>query len=369
MNILNTQLSKLIEEEYLYYNDLDTKIKKNLKKVLSEEIDYNKIRHILDDIQDPHFQIINPKMRKFFLELPLAIVGENIIVAEKCEKYPQIKKGDVLKKIEGRGIEEILAQYGRFNTITLRLIKILDLISRNDKPGKITLEFETESDLYIKEKIEYILYDTVWLKELKMNASSQTDIVKNKTGVKYVKVPSLMDDKSVEMIVNELESWSYKTPVIFDLRYNLGGKISNAVKLLQFFIEERTEIYLKSRKNMECISVLPKKSNIKENKMGVLINNLTCSSLEFVFLRNILNVKDIVLIGEETCGMLDVATVYQLNPNYIMNMTTKKYVESNGVVIKEKAITPQIILKNQINDIRKNKDSQLIQALEILRKS
>ncbi len=83
-------------------------------------------------------------------------------------------------------------------------------------------------------------------------------------------------------------------------------------------------------------------------------------------MRLIKDEKNIMFLGTSTCGMNDVASVYKLNNNYAMTLTTKQYVDDIGEKIKIKHIEPHIYIKdNDINNI--GNDIQLIRAIEFLK--
>ncbi len=171
----------------------------------------------------------------------------------------------------------------------------------------------------------------------------------------------------MKKLINSLKSDRIREYVLFDIRNNIGSRIDLAVQLTSLFINVETKLFLKSRAVIKELLITPQKSSLRGKKIGILFNNLTSSSLEFIFLKSLLNTDNILFMGIPTSGMLDVATIYSLNNKYSLSLTTKKYVDINGKELNLKRIEPKIYIDVNINDVRNNTDSQLKKAIFFLK--
>lgn len=147
----------------------------------------------------------------------------------------------------------------------------------------------------------------------------------------------------------------------------MGGKIDLATSLTSVFLEKNTTIYLKTRNTIETLDIISE-NNYFKYPVTILFNNMTASSLEYVFLNQILKNDRILLLGNKTAGMKDIATVLRLNDRYNLILTTKKYVDHNGRSIVKNCISPDIEIPTSIKDFIDFPDKQLLRAIDILRK-
>ena len=77
---------------------------------------------------------------------------------------------------------------------------------------------------------------------------------------------------------------------------------------------------------------------------------------------------NILVMGNMTTGMKDIATVYKINQRFTLVLTTKKYVSCRGENLKIERIQPRIEIPVQLHDFDKFPDNQLIKAIEFMRK-
>jgi len=365
--IINT-----IRNNYIYYDDLEKNLTNKLDDLIGVEDSkfHRKFQDILDEIQDPHFKLIGSRKSRYTLPVYLGIFMDDIIVVEDSVNYPTIKKGLFLEGIDDIKISDFLKKYKKYNTLSLKLMKILEGLTTRDSYGEVTFHFRSDKGNIITEKVEYTkcISAKVDMAEYWKSIEDYSVKIQEKYGVVYYPFPSLMDELGVKRLKTNLERTTTENLILFDLRNNMGGRIDYAIDLVRFFVNDNTNIFLKSRAGIKKHLLIPEKSNVRGKKIGMLFNNLTCSSLEFVFLRYVQNIENIYLMGIPTCGMLDVATLYNLDEKHTLSLSTKKYVDENGNSIKERCIEPDIYINRGVNDIVDNRDTQLEKALEFLRK-
>lgn len=326
---------------------------------------------VLERFQDPHTKIVKRGGSNYILPIFLGIVSESIVVTEENIKYPSIKKGFILKEINGLKIDDILTSFSKFNSLALCLMKILELISSSEDFNKITLTFIKDARTnQVIETIEYIKINRLKLDlvDYKKNYNIIKKEIENRYDISYYHCPTLMDENQTNELISNLKNDEIKGHVLFDIRNNMGGKVDLAIQLTSLFINKKSKIFLKSRFKVEEISIFPQKSSLNGKKIGILFNNLTSSSLEFIFLKSLLNQKNIKFMGTPTSGMLDIATIYNIDNKYRLSLTTKKYVDIDQKELELKRINPDIYIDININDIKNNMDSQLNEGIFLLKR-
>lgn len=365
--IINT-----IQNQYIHYDAiLDTnKIKlQSLKKITNEQPFLEALKQILDELYDPHTNLRCKTNMDCILPIYLGIIGEQIIVVGENICYPLIKKGYVLESINGIKLESLLIRYDGYGSRTLALMKILELIATSDSETQVVLSFQTLENYDIVEKVRYSRLKLQHAKEMQGNK----EFIKNKPDtdrkykISYFRCPSLMNEKDMSRFISQLKESNTNEFIMLDIRNNLGGRIDCAAKLTELFIEEKKIIYLKSRKGISEIPLIPEKSAVRNKNLGILFNHLTCSSLEFIFLKSLIDIDHILLLGESTCGMRDVAAIYQLDSDYRLSLSIKKYVDSFGEDIKTKKIYPDYKIDFTMEDVIENTDRQLEKAVYMLK--
>lgn len=363
------KIIETIQDKYIYYESIDKEVKEEILGLKKKDKNfYNELIKIIDKVQDPHFNLKNNKSFNYILPINLAIIENEIIVVEECSDYPRIKKGFSLESFNGIGVNDFINRNGKYSTLTLKLMKILELLATKDNEAIAILEFVDGQGKKFFEEVDYVRFVPLQVdKDIYRNhIINFSEEVMEKYGIKYYRFPSLMDELGVKQLKYSLEKLDCQCPILLDLRNNMGGRIDLAATLTELFIYEKKIIYLKSRKEYEKLLLTPKNSGIRGKKVGILFNNLTCSSLEFIFLNSVANIENLLFMGSPTCGMSDIATLYDLNGEYTLSLTTKQYVDENGVKIKLKNIHPAIYISGNNNDIINEKDTQLEEAIEVL---
>lgn len=233
---------------------------------------------------------------------------------------------------------------------------------------KIKLCFINDDKEKIYTETNYIIKDEMFniLNQNYTNMKNELDY-KIDGCVKYFKLPSLNDKFAFEKTLSEIRESGKKYNILLDIRNNIGGRLSLSAKLTGIFLKKDAEIYLKNRDDIEVLKIKAENNDFKY-PIGILFNNMTSSSLEYIFLTNLLEHEKILMMGNITSGMKDVATVYKLNDRYTLILTTKQYVDENGRCLKCGNIIPQISIPVDINDFSCFPDKQLMKAIDVMKK-
>lgn len=174
--------------------------------------------------------------------------------------------------------------------------------------------------------------------------------------------------KELEKTFADLNMEKYKG-FILDLRYNYGGEINAAIKVASLLVPAGDIVHIVD-KNGQINSIKATAAFINK-PFVVLTNEYTASSAEIVAGA----VKDYgsgTLVGTKTYGKGVVQTVYPLDGNTSVRLTTDKYLTPLKNDIHNKGIEPDELVelkegeKPTILPREPEFDTQMIKAIEIL---
>lgn len=369
------EIINLIENKYLYYDYIKTNLMKSwnfIKQIDNKEDFFGQLYLFLNNQLDPHTKLIDRDKFNYILPIYFTEMNNSIVVTGCLDEYSKvINPGDVLTHIN----DILVDDYIHLNNIDsfdrgkiLELIKIIENISYSKIQNKIKLRFQRKNYnfevLVFYEKICNNFFDS----NLEMKNGKILNYSKLLDGeVCYIRLPNLNNDILVKKAIAEIRNKGKKYYILLDIRNNMGGKIDLAASLTSVFLEKNTTLYLKTRNTTETLDIIAEKNYFKY-PVTILFNNMTASSLEYVFLNQILKNDRILLLGNKTAGMKDIATVFKLNDRYNLVLTTKKYVDYNGRSIVKNCISPDIEIPTSIKDFKDFPDKQLLRAIDILRK-
>ena len=157
------------------------------------------------------------------------------------------------------------------------------------------------------------------------------------------------------------------TKIIFDLRYNTGGLVDEALNIVDLFVDNgvTTLIEMDSKGNETVTkSETDKKYDVE---MVVLINEYTASSSEIVTGALVDN-GIAETVGTVTYGKGVIQNVYSLSDGSVLKLTTAEYYTPNKNKINNVGITPdyEVELDETISEDGTVVDTQLERAREVL---
>lgn len=157
------------------------------------------------------------------------------------------------------------------------------------------------------------------------------------------------------------------TKIIFDLRYNTGGLVDEALDIVDLFVDNgaTTLIEMDSKGNETVTkSETDKKYDVE---MVVLINEYTASSSEIVTGALVDN-GIAETVGTVTYGKGVIQNVYSLSDGSVLKLTTAEYYTPNKNKINNVGITPdyEVELDETISEDGTVVDTQLERAREVL---
>ena len=140
------------------------------------------------------------------------------------------------------------------------------------------------------------------------------------------------------------------TGLVFDLRFNPGGRLDEAIKIIDLFIEEGVIVKTKGRSRPEQVATAKPEGTLPRFHMVVLVNEHSASASEVVA-GSLLDNRRAVIIGERTYGKGSVQEPIPLDGGGDLKLTVAYYYLPSGRLVHrlkdatDWGVEPQIIVK------------------------
>jgi carboxyl-terminal processing protease len=159
--------------------------------------------------------------------------------------------------------------------------------------------------------------------------------------VAYIRVTSF-DKKVVKDVKKALKENKNTKGIILDLRNNPGGLLSQAVGLVDLFVDKGVIVSQKGRIESENeIYKATREGTYKDIPMAVLVNGGSASASEIVS-GALQDHKRAIIVGEKTFGKGSVQVILPLGKGEGLRLTVARYYLPSGRTIQAKGVTPDI---------------------------
>lgn len=352
---------KLIDDNFFFKKGEREKWNNNKKKLLSDVMAAESYEEVFTIIDDYLIGLNDPHTRLLFKETPPHILPYDFMFIHK-KLYLECEEG--LRQVTFINQESVQIILDRYSTIYKsyplvlienELLKDIQFMKRSFSRSNMQIAYDTGY-----EKNIYPVNTGVWMRSLKGRADgfrlNSVYVRRVDEDCVCIQIVTFRDRNVVSKIMSDLEviKGKYKT-IIFDVRNNTGGYIEVAKELVSKIIDSKVRLnYEIAKVDNGLVKTMP--MEIQENtydgfqnkRIMVFVNYRTMSSAEYIF-ANALQLKGIPIIGEETAGLKDQATVIPINEEVSLQVTTKRYIQ-NGAFI-QKGIIPDVIIKNEKTDV------------------
>lgn len=162
----------------------------------------------------------------------------------------------------------------------------------------------------------------------------------------YVRLASFNESAAadVKKAIKKLEAKHKIRGLVFDLRYNPGGLLDQAVDVTSLFIDSGVVVSTIGRnKDQKEIKYAHKGETYKDFPVVILVNSSTASAAEIVSGALQDNHRAIIM-GQPTFGKGSVQTVIDLGNDLGLKLTIARYYTPSGRSIQEKGVQPDILL-------------------------
>ncbi len=335
-----SRVLNLIEDQYVDEINTSTLINKALKGLLSN-LDAHSAY-----MDAKSFKDLNIQTKGEFGGLGIVVgmkKGVLTVIAPIDDTPAQragIKAGDIILKIDNKSTlgmtidETVSLMRGKPKT----KIKLTVVRKGESKP----LVFEIVRDII---KIQSVKHKYIYLDKKKQEK------------VLYIHISSF-DSKVVNSVQKILKENPDAKGIIFDLRNNPGGLLSQATGLLDMFIDKGVLVSQKGRDKEENTVYKAHSENTNTKiPITVLVNGGSASASEIVS-GALQDTRRGVVIGEQTFGKGSVQIVVPIGKDEGVKLTVARYYLPSGRTIQNKGVTPDIIVYP--GPVNKKKESELV---------
>lgn len=358
----------------LYWDVLSQVRTRYYQPVDEKQLTYAAIRGMLAALHDPYTRFMDPNEYRsmqedtrgdfFGIGAQLQEKDGQIVIYRPIEGSPAdkagIKAGDVIVEVDRKPVTGM---------------RVDDVVKKIRGPRG------TKVELTIKRRGEPKLLHITIVRDLITSPVAYAYMEDEKLGIGRIRLEQFNEkcDQLLVQKVRELEAKGLRA-LILDLRYNPGGLLNVAVDVASRFIDNGV-VVLVQEKNGQITRLYSERGRaLKPYPLVVLVNEWSASASEIVA-GAIRDHKRGIIIGETTFGKGLVQTIFQLQDNSAVAITTAKYLTPSGYDLNRKVdaegkevhrggIEPDIVVKQseEMTDIEdRAHDLQLQKAIEYLR--
>lgn len=294
------------------------------------------LRGMINSLGDPHSTYFTKEeMKEFTEDIAGKFAGVGMQISKEKDDYLKVEspiEGTPAFRAGIKPQDKILEIDGE----TTRGLSTNDCVKKlRGEPGtKVKVKVYREST---KETFDIELERAII--ELKYVRHRMLD---NEIG--FVRLTQFGENVSVDVqkAIEDLLSQGMKG-LIFDLRFNTGGSLNEAIRIGSFFLKDGVVVSVKDKKGNETVYERIGKY-LGDFPVIVLINGGSASASEIVAGA----LKDRgrgMLIGEKTFGKGSVQNVIPLPSGAGVKITTALYYTPSGVSIHRKGIEPDMLVE------------------------
>lgn len=348
-----SDVMKIIEDRYV-------------KDVDAEKLIEGAIRGMVGSLDDPYSVFMNEsEFLNFITALNGAFGGVGmvlsadestgeIIVVSPIEGTPAYKAGilpgDIVVKVDdvdlaGKSLDDAVALLrGEKGT------KVTVYVKRGD--DQESLKFQLTRDDIRVTTVNYEVFDS---------------------NIGYIKITSF-DAKTYDEFKTTLENLENQgiNGLVLDLRNNPGGSLYESVRIADEILGKGLIVYTEDRNKNRLEEYYSDDDNKLSVPLVVLINENSASASEIVA-GAIQDHKAGVLVGTKTFGKGSVQEIQPFENRTGMKLTIARYYIPSGRCIDGVGVEPDVEVRldeeTSIFDVPREKDYQLLKALEILKSS
>lgn len=345
----------------------------------SQKILNGAIMGMVESLDDPYTVYLPPVQNNDFKQslagkfegigAELGMKDKQIIVVAPLDGSPAekngIKAGDAILKVDDQ------PTFGW--TIAQAVEKIRGTKGTEVKLTILHKSAEKTSDIKITRDTITVKSLTSWTKKIKDidGISTKSAILSTnlENKVIYVRLSQFGDNTNSEWTdlaikaKQELDSDKTIKGVVFDLRNNPGGYLSDAVYIVSEFIKNGTAVIQEDKNGDRLDSKVSGKGMLTDAEVVVLLNKGSASASEIVAgaLRDNKRAK---IVGETSFGKGTIQGAEDLGGGAGLHVTVAKWLTPNGTWVHKKGLEPDFSVALDAKD--PSHDTQLEKAIEEL---
>ena len=183
--------------------------------------------------------------------------------------------------------------------------------------------------------------------------------------IAYIRITSFISAETSNEFTKALFDTRQASGLIVDVRGNYGGLLSNAIYISDMFLDKGNIVSTVNREGKEVDYPAEAGSVFTNIPMVVLVDEASASASE-IFSGAMQDNKRAVLVGETTFGKGLVQMITELPDGSGVNLTVAKYLTPAGTDINKKGIKPNYKVAYKETNSKKELDTQLDKAVEVL---
>lgn len=267
------------------------------------------------------------------------VVVYSVIEGTPAEEYG-IRANDIIMEVDGKSVSG------------MDIAKVAELV-RGKENSFVTLRIKRKN---------YFITKKVIRKKIEIK-SIESSIKKDNIG--YIKIKSFIGSNTASDFVAALKSLDNTKGLIIDLRGNTGGLLTNAVIVANLFIDEGKIVSIVSKNGRKNDINAQAGAMVITKPLVLLVDEASASASE-ILSGALKDNKKAVLVGHRTFGKGLVQQIIPLPNGTGLNITIAKYLTPSGADINKKGIEPDYKIDYTLSDIKKQNDTQLKKAEEII---
>ena len=351
------------------------RVKKNYIDQISEaELLEQALRGMVDSL-DSHSAYLDPSAyqdtransRGYYSGVGLEISKEedSVLVISPIDDTPAqragVEAGDQIIEIDGESVFDPIATNPREKlrgpkgtTVTIR-------VRRDDYDDPLTFHL-TRQKIHVKSVRHEVLDQSVGY--LRLSQFNETTAEEAKKAIDQMRVKI------------QWTTGHKLTGLILDLRNNPGGILDSAVDISDLFLGHGVIVSAVGRTSEARFERMAESGDVLDGAPIVVLVNAGSASASEIVAGALQDHNRATILGTQTFGKGLVQTVLPLSRGRAIKLTTSHYFTPSGDSINETGITPDVSVKSmrsyhnrrENEEVDWNQDTQLIEALEILRK-
>ncbi len=275
---------------------------------------------------------VNTKGQFGGIGIEVSMQDNRVIVVSPIEDTPGYKAGilagDIITHIDGESI------------IGLSLSQAVSKM-RGEVNVPITLTIRRQK---VKKPIEIkVIRDVIKIRSVR----SQTD-----DGIGYLRVAQFSEktakhlENAITQIKEDIGDENLKG-YILDLRNNPGGLLEQAVKVSDLFLDQGEILSTQSRRKEDMSRYHAKKGDVTNGKPIVILINGGSASASEIVAGALLDHGRAKIVGTRSFGKGSVQTVFPIQSNRAIRLTTSRYFTPSGRSIQARGIEAQYVVKQK----------------------
>lgn len=200
--------------------------------------------------------------------------------------------------------------------------------------------------------------------EIKSVSTKTPEFAKIPDNIGYIRLSSFISKNAAAEFEQALIQNCDKDGLIIDLRSNPGGLLTNAIYIADMLLDSKVIVSTVDREGYKDTTRATQRM-LTDQPIVVIINGGSASASE-ILSGALKDNNRAIIVGKKSFGKGLVQEINRLPGGAAMHITIQKYLTPDGTDINKKGIEPDYEVDLTEEDIKKERDPQVVKAVEIL---